>query len=328
MKISFFEVESWEKDYFKEKLNNEGLKLNFYETHLTPELIEETKDSEILVVFIYSQLTGEVLRQFPNLKLIATMSTGMEHIDLDYCKKNGISVASVPSYGENTVAEHVFALLLNISRKIVESVERTRKGDFSLENLRGFDLKGKTIGVVGTGRIGYHVIKIAKGFEMNVLAYDVVQNAGLAEKMGFTYVGIDELFGKSDVITFNVPLLPSTTHLLNMESLEKLKRGVVIINTSRGGIIETNALFEGLKKGVIQAAGLDVLEEECFVKEERQLLSSQFKTTCDLKTVLEEHILLEEKNVFITPHNAFNTKEALQRILDVTIQNIKNFITH
>ena len=325
MKASFFEVEDWEEEYFKENLNASGLNLKFYNSHLTQELIEEADDSEILVVFIYSQLTGEVLKKFTKLKLIATMSTGTEHIDLEYCKKNGITVASVPSYGENTVAEHAFSLLLAISRKIIESVERTRKGDFSLEGLRGFDLKGKTIGVVGTGKIGYHVIKIAKGFEMNIIAYDVNKNTELAERMGFSYVEIDELFEKSDVITFNVPLSPSTTHLLNMESLQKLKKGVIIINTSRGGVIETNALFEGLKKGIIQAAGLDVLEEECFVKEERQLLSSQFQTTCDLKTVLEEHILLEEKNVLITPHNAFNTKEALQRILDITIQNIKNF---
>ena len=323
MKISFFEVEDWEEAYFKEKLAQLG-DLKFYKGHLTQELIGEVKDSDVLVVFIYSQLTGDVLKNFSNLKMIATMSTGVEHIDLDYCKKNKIVVANVPSYGENTVAEHVFALLLTISKKIIESVERTRRGDFSLEGLRGFDLKGKTIGVVGTGRIGSHVVKIAKGFDMNVIACDSNPNVELASKIGFSYVSLDELFEKSDVISFNVPLSSSTSHLLNMDSLKKLKKGVVVINTSRGGVVETNALFEGLKTGVIKAAGLDVLEEECFIKEERQLLSPQFQATCDLKTILEEHILLEEESVIVTPHNAFNTKEALQRILDNTIQNIKN----
>jgi D-lactate dehydrogenase len=323
MKMSFFEVEDWEEDYLRKTIQGHDLK--FFRQHLTPEIISEVKDSDVLGVFIYSELNESVLKQFSNLKLIATMSTGVEHIDVDYCKKNNIIVANVPSYGENTVAEHAFALLLAISRKIIESVERTRKGDFSLEGLRGFDLKGKTIGVIGTGRIGYHVIKIARGFEMSVIAFDVNQNKELADKMDFSYVGLEELFEKSDVISFNVPLLPSTHHLLSMDSLQKLKKGVVIINTSRGGVIETNALFEGLKKGIIKAAGIDVLEEECFVKEERQLLSSQFQSTCDLKTILEEHILLNQDNVIITPHNAFNTKEALQRILDITIENIKKF---
>lgn len=323
MKISFFEVEDWEEDYLRK--NIQGHDMKFFRRHLTPELINEVKDSDVLVVFIYSELNESVLRQFQNLKLIATMSTGVEHIDVDYCKKSNILVASVPSYGENTVAEHAFALLLAISRKIIESAERTRRGDFSLEGLRGFDLKGKTMGVVGTGRIGYHVIKIARGFEMDVMAFDVSPNKELSDKMGFSYVSLDELFEKSDVISFNVPLLPSTKHLLGMDSLQKLKNGVVVINTSRGGVIETNALFEGLKRGVIKAAGIDVLEEECFVKEERQLLTSQFQATCDLKTILEEHILLNQENVIITPHNAFNTREALQRILDITIESIKKF---
>lgn len=231
----------------------------------------------------------------------------------------------MPSYGENTVAEHTFALILALSRKICTSWERTKKGNFSLEGLRGFDLKGKTLGVVGTGHIGRHVIRIAKGFEMNVLAFDVKPDNKLAKQLGFKYASFEDVLKNSDIITLHVPYSKATRHLIGIKTLGFFKKGCYLINTARGGICDTTALLKGLKREIFAGLGLDVLEGECFVKEERELLTAPFAKKCDFKTVLQNHILLRQPNVIITPHNAFNSKEALQRILDTTVENIKSF---
>ncbi|MEM4336981.1 MAG: NAD(P)-dependent oxidoreductase [Candidatus Woesearchaeota archaeon] len=323
VKIVFYEVEEWEKDYLKERLKDYDV--IFFNEHLTEDNIETAKDADALGIFIYSEIDSNKLNLLNNLKLITTMSTGYDHIDLKEAKRKNICVCNVPSYGENTVAEYTFALILALSRKIIESVERTRRGNFSLEGLRGFDLKGKTIGIIGTGRIGKHVVRIAKGFEMNVLAYDIYPDHSFAQQIGFNYVDLDYLLSKSDIISLHAPYTEQTHHLINLSNINKIKRGAMLINTARGGLVETNALLEALKQGIISSAGLDVLEEECFIREEKQLLSNVFNTSCDLKVILQEHILLEQDNVIISPHNAFNTKEALQRILDVTIDNIKKF---
>ena len=212
-----------------------------------------------------------------------------------------------------------------MSRKIAESSERTRKGDFTLGGLRGFDLKGKTIGVIGTGHIGLHVIRIAKGFEMNIIAFDVKKNVAVAKKLRFKYVDFNALLQKSDIITLHCPYNKATHHLINSNNVGKIKEGAMLINTARGGLIETRALLRALGNGTIAAAGLDVLEEECNIKEEKQLLSKDFEKECDLRTMLGNHMLLNHKNVIITPHNAFNSKEALVRILNMTIENINAF---
>ncbi|MBW3023120.1 hydroxyacid dehydrogenase [Candidatus Woesearchaeota archaeon] len=322
-KIIFYEIEDWEKDYIRERL--QGHDLVFYTENLDKDNLKTAKDADALGVFIYSEITPEVINSIPNLKLIATMSTGYDHIDLNEAKNKKVTVCNVPSYGENTVAEHTFGLILSISKKIIESVERTKKGNFCLDGLRGFDLKGKTIGVVGTGKIGRHVIRMAKGFEMNIIAYDPYPNNEFAQEMGFRYVSLDELLSNSDIITLHAPYMESTHHMINMDNINKIKRGAVLINTARGGLVETNALIEALRQGIISAAGLDVLEEEGFIREEKELLSNVFQTKCDYKTILQEHMLMSQDNVIVTPHNAFNTKEALQRIIDVTIENIKKF---
>jgi len=322
-KIVFYELEDWEKDYIKERLP--GYELVFYNEHLDSKSLKTAKDVDAIGIFIYSEITPEVIASIPNLKLVATMSTGYDHINLNETKKKNITVCNVPSYGENTVAEHTFALILALSKKIIESAERAKKGDFSLDGLRGFDLKGKTIGIIGTGKIGKHVVRIAKGFEMNILAYDAYPDNNFAQQNGFKYVGLDELLSNSDVITLHAPYMESTHHMININNIGKIKKGAILINTARGGLVETNAIIEALKQGIISAAGLDVLEEECFIREEKQLLSNVYKATCDLNVVLQEHMLMSQDNVIITPHNAFNTKEALQRILDTTIDNIKKF---
>jgi len=334
MKIVFFEVEDWQKDYLKEGLENAfpvtggtpPLAVAFFSEPLSQDNIGSALGCQIISPFIYSQINKEILQKLPDLKMVATRSTGFDHIDLASAKENKIAVCNVPFYGENTVAEHTFALISALSRKLIDSVERARKGDFSLDGLRGFDLKDKVLGIVGLGHIGLHVARIAKGFEMKVLAYDLKPDKKLAKKIGLEYVGFEDLLSKSDVITLHTPYNKATHHLINSENMNLVKKGAYLINTSRGALIQTEALLKALSDGTLAGAGLDVLEEECFIKEEAQLLSKEFPKTCDLKTALQNHILLQQKSVIITPHNAFNSQEALMRILDTTILNIQSFI--
>lgn len=322
MKIEFFEVESWEIPLIKKNLP--GHDVYFSKKPLTKK--NAKKDTEIISGFIYSKIGKEILELMPNLKMISTRSTGYDHIDTEECKKRGIKVCNVPAYGENTVAEHTFGLILTISRKIRDAIDKTRKGDFSLKGLRGFDLKGKTIGIVGCGNIGKNVARIAKGFEMKIIVFDVSKDIKLSKKMGFKYVSFENLLKKSDIISLHAPYNKKTRHMINSKNINKIKKGAVLINTSRGGLVETSALIKALDRGIISSAGLDVLEEECFIKEEKQLLSEKFQKTCNLRTILQNHVLLKRENVYITSHNAFNSDEAMQRILETTIKNIKGFI--
>ncbi|MBI2653715.1 hydroxyacid dehydrogenase [Candidatus Woesearchaeota archaeon] len=323
-KIAFFELEQWERDYFQKNLKNWNMQ--FIDSHLNENNTNQIKETDAVGVFIYSVINRKVLDNLPNLRLIVTLSTGFDHIDLKECRRRKIIVCNVPHYGENTVAEHTFALILNLTRMIHKAYERTIRGDFSIEGLRGIDLQGKKIGVIGTGSIGQHVIRIAKGFEMEVIAFDKFKNQKMTKKLGFKYVSFDNLLKNSDIITLHVPYNKETHHLIDRKAVAKMKKGVILINTARGGIIETTALLEGLQAGKVGGAGLDVLEGECFIKEEKQILSKHFLKECDLKTVLQDHLLLKQPNVIITPHNAFNSWEALHRILDTTILNINFFL--
>lgn len=323
-KIAFFELEQWEKEYLKDRLKN--YELVFVDDHLNEGNAVQIKNADAIGIFIYSSVNRKVLEKLPALKLVATLSTGFDHIDLKECRKRKITVCNVPHYGENTVAEHTFALILNLTRKIHKAYERTVRGDFTIDGLRGIDLQGKTLGVVGAGSIGQHVIRIAKGFEMSVLAYDKFKNQKLAGKLGFRYAGFGYLLRNSDIITLHAPYNKSTHHLINKKAISKMKKGALLINTARGAIIDTKALLEGVQSGKIGGAGLDVLEGECFIKEEKQILSKPFMKECDLKTALQDHLLLRQPNVIITPHNAFNSSEALRRILDTTIFNINSFL--
>jgi D-lactate dehydrogenase len=225
------------------------------------------------------------------------------------------------------VAEFAFALLLTLSRKMYPSLKRVKEqGKFNFDGLRGFDLKGKTLGVVGTGHIGTYVVKIAVGFGMNVIAYDPFPNEKLATEFHFTYVSLEDLLAQSDVITLHVPYMPATHHLINSENVKKIKRGAVLINTARGPLVETQALVWGLRNGIIAGAGLDVLEEEGFVKDELEMLEHGHPAAEQLMTALADHELMTMDNVVITPHNTFQTSEAIQRILNTTVENIKAFV--
>ena len=326
MKAVFFETAPWERRYLTRALAKSKLRVRFLAEPLTDETRRLADGAAVLSVFIYSTLTSAVLRRLPRLTFIATRSTGFDHIDVAACRRRRIAVSNVPSYGENTVAEHTFALILALSRNIHKAYVKTIKGDFSLEGLQGFDLKGKTLGVVGGGHIGLHVIKMAKGFGMEVLVHDARQNLFLSEVLDYQYVPLDTLLRRSDIVSLHVPYMPATHHLMNRRTFGLMKRGSLLINTARGGLVDTASLVQALDEGRLGGAGLDVLEGEELVKEERQLLSKDFPKQ-KLATALRNHILLHRENVVITPHIAFDSTEALQRILDTTVTNIAGFLS-
>lgn len=290
-------------------------------------LTEKNADpaTEILVVFIDSKVTKEVMEKMPMLRSVITMSTGYDHIDLATAKKKGIIVSNLPTYGENTVAEHAFALILSLTRKLFESVKRVKEGRYDFAGLRGTDLKGKTLGIVGTGRIGAHVARMAAGFEMKVVAYDVNKNEKLARSLGFAYCPLNALLKKSDIVTLHLPLFPATYHLINKDNIKLMKKGSLLINTARGGLIDPEALLAALNSGQLAGAGLDVLEDENLLQNFEEVMRCS-NGECKLKTSLVNNLLIDHPKTIITPHNAFNSTEALERIITMTVENVRAFV--
>ena len=320
-KIVFFELEQWKKDYVRDKF--QGHSVEFHDGPLNAESAGKYPDAEVAGVFIYSKVDGQVLERMPGLKLVTTMSTGFDHIDLEACRNRNVLVSNVPSYGENTVAEHTFALILSLSRKIHKTYVRTLAEDFSINGLEGFDLKNKTLGVIGGGHIGLNVIKIAKGFGMHVLVYDLRHDLFLRDLLHFSYAGLNELLEKSDIITIHTPYMPATHHIIGREQFAKMKEGALFINTARGGLVDTDALYEALKSGHLAGAGLDVIEGEEMIKEESPIGADHHSEKfIQLSRDME---IFKMPSVVFTPHNAFNSKEALIRILDTSIENISSF---
>lgn len=289
---------------------------------------ENIKDAEIISVFTSSVVSADLLAKFPDLKLITTRSTGFNNVDLDYCGKNNISVVNVPGYGDCTVAEFAFALLLNVIRKVSIAYGDLKQGIIKLEKYTGNDLFGKTIGIIGTGAIGCHTAKIANGFGMKVLSYDPFPKEALTEKFNFEYVELDRLYKESDIISLHAPSKKENFHMINEEAFSKMKDGVIIINTARGEIMDTNALYKALISGKVAGAGLDVLECEDIIAHEELFLARVdcIKKDCLEKTLIN-HRLLEMPNVIVTPHVGFDTLEAIHRILSTTVNNINGFIS-
>ena len=252
-KVVVFEVEPWEQEFLKDKLQHK-VELEFFNHRLTYDNMHEAAQANYIVSFIYSDLSHQVLTHLRNLKGIATMSVGVDHIDLEEAENRKIVVSNVPAYGPNTVAEHTMALLLAMSRKIVESVERTRDGVYEYTGLSGWDLSGKTLAVVGTGKIGAHVAQIAHGLDMKLIGFDPHPNTELTEKLGLEYMPLNEALGKADVITVHVPLTPENKHMLSTEQFKLMKKGVVILNTARGGLIDASALLTALDDGTVAQA--------------------------------------------------------------------------
>ncbi len=324
-RVYFFESKLADLNKYQQQLPDTDFKL--IETPLSSANAAEYSDAVAISVFVRSKIDAEVLQKMPNLKFIATRSTGYDHIDDGAVKQKGILLVNVPHYGENTVAEHTFALLLSLSRNVHKAYEMLKNGKFDINATLGFDLKDKTLGVVGTGNIGMHVIRIAKGFGMNVLAYSRTQDNFLAEVMGFSYAeNFEDLLSRSDIITFHVPLTEQTRHMLNADSISRLKRGAIVINTSRGAVIDDRALYDGLKTGQVGGAGLDVIEGEEAIIEDLQLAYQHDDPAKIRKTFLEQELTAMDQVVF-TPHIGFNSREALERIESESINNIKAFVS-
>lgn len=290
----------------KADIQLDGCEFEIFPPATTAEqIINATQKAEVLLMRDqFGKVTADVMNACPDLKLIVTRSAGFDHIDLDAAKERGIVVCNVPDYGAHMIAEHAFGLMLAVARNTCKGNERYRRvRRFDDTGLGGVELYEKTLGVIGTGRIGRHSVRIGKGFGMNVIAFDVVQNDSLAAEFGFSYLPLNEVLAASDFITIHVPLLDSTHHLINADTLAQVKPGAILINTSRGPLVETEALKEALAAGKLRGAGLDVLEDE--------------------RTVFHD---FGEANVVITPHLGWYTEEARDRIMQITLQNVSAWL--
>jgi len=323
--VAFFEIKDWETAYLTERLDGR-FRLFFSANRLDPAQADQWREAWALSPFIYSKIDKAVLESLPDLKIIVTRSTGFDHVDLEAARARSITVCNVPSYGENTVAEHTFGLILALTRNIHKAYFKVRRRDFSLEGLEGMDIAGKTLGVVGTGRIGLHVIKIARGFGMKVLAFDIRQEPLLAEVLNFEYVPFDVLLRESDIVSLHVPYNKQTHHMINAETIAKMKRGAILINTARGALVDTEALVGALDSGQLSGAGLDVFEGEQLLREEKQVLSQHDLPHETLWTLMESSVLIRRPDVVVTPHIGFFSREAQRRILDTTIENLVQFL--
>jgi D-lactate dehydrogenase len=324
MKVVIFEAAEWERDGCLRL--EPAHQVRCTPQRLTVALASEYADAEVVTIFIESDLSEPVLAALPNLKLIATRSTGYDHIDLEACRQRGVAVCNVPAYGDPTVAEHAFALLLAVTRRIVEAADRTRAGDYTTEGLRGLDLAGRTIGVVGAGRIGRRVIQIAQGFGMTAVAADATPDLDAAQRLRFEYVSLSELLRRADVVSLHVPGGAETHDMISDREFAQMKPGAVLINTARGGVVNAAALLRALNDGRLLGAGLDVLAEEPLLREEAEIFRPGASLSPDrLRALVAENALIRLRNVVVTPHIAYDTQEALRRILATTLDNIEAF---
>lgn len=318
MNLYFTEVKKKESEIFKKEFPN----AKFYEVELHKLSSAELKEVEVACIFIYSRIDKELIDKMKNLKAIVTRSSGYNHIDIDYCKQKGIKVYNVPDYGDETVAEFTVLLILAALRKMKRILyEVWFSRIINHEKLEGKDLQGKTVGIIGTGRIGSRVIKLLSSFDVEILAYDVYQKEELVKKYGVKYTSLEELLRNSDIVSIHVPLLPSTHHLINMKNIKEFKTGAYLINTSRGEVVENEALLYGLNEGILSGAALDVVESEQILLDEQDISKEQ-----SYKNALINHILLKHDNVIITPHIAYNTEEALMRIIERSAEHIKKIL--
>ncbi|MCC6934244.1 MAG: hydroxyacid dehydrogenase [Candidatus Yanofskybacteria bacterium] len=325
MHIVFFEIMPGEREHLESSIPA-GHAVAFSEEKLTERSAAQFADADIISVFVNSQITRSIIDGLPNLKLITTRSMGYDHIDIAYAKEKGIRVSNVTTYAAHPVAEFAFALLLAVARNIYPAYDQLREGtSYDIRKLQGVTLSGKTIGVLGTGRIGKTVCGIARGFGMNVLAFDIHPDEQLAATTPLTYAPLDDVLAKADVLSVHMPYTPETHHIINAEAFGRMKKGVILINTARGELIDTHALVAAITSGTVAGAGLDVLEGERALKEETEALTARLPDV-DYRLLAANHFLIDHPTVLITPHIAFSTDEAMLEISRVTAQSISNFI--
>ena len=319
MKITLFGTQPYDRESFDRIRDTYGFDICYHRSHLNANNVALAQGSDAVCIFVNDTADAGTIRQLAGMgvKLIALRCAGFNNVDLNAAARYGIPVVRVPAYSPHAVAEHAVALMLALNRKVHRAYWRTRDGNFSLHGLLGFDMYGKTAGIVGTGKIARIVIRILLGFGMEVLAYDPYPDGVFARETGIAYVSLDELYRRSDIITLHCPLTNETKHLVNETSIARMKRGVMIVNTGRGQLIQTEALIEALKSKQVGAAGLDVYEEEGdYFYEDRS------DSIIDDDTLAR---LLLFPNVIVTSHQAFFTAEAMHNITETTLQNIKDF---
>ncbi len=339
MSIYFLDTEANDAAFFEQALAGETLRF-------VERVSQVETDARVLSLFIHTHIGARFLDAHPDLKLIASRSTGADHIDTAACQERGVAIANVPSYGEHTVAEHTFALILTLSRRLREVIGAPGKTDrVAYEPVRAFELRGKTLGVIGAGRIGQHVIRMARAFGMKVLTFDIAQNPCPPEVETCEATTLDRLLAEAHIVTLHVPLLEETHHILNRDALARCRRGVIVINTARGGLVDTDALLEALASGQVGGAGLDVLEEDSVIRREatsviREQIVQRLHTVTgpselhdrdpgrirELENLLRNQRLLARPDVIFTPHVAFNSVEAIARINQTTAENIRLFL--
>jgi len=325
MKIAFFGVKSWEREVIeKEIVNLDAVGVGIFGGEVQDNL-ELAAKYEVISPFIYSKMDKVVLAKLPELKMIACRSTGIDHVDKGECQKRGITVANVPEYGSRTVAEYALALVLAVAKKIVVAHQSVEEGEFSPEGLTGIDLDGKTLGVIGVGKIGQNMVKMGKGLGMKVIGVERQADEKLAKRLGFKYVSLEECLKQADVVTVHVPLVEGTFHLINKNNIKLMKKGSILVNTSRGPVVEVEAIVWALDHGILAGVGLDVTEEEAEVGD-TTIVTTDKTTKDDLKELLSFHLLRDRDDVVFTLHNAFNTREAIERIVKTTVENIEEFM--
>ena len=318
-RIAFFDAKPYDRESFNTLNRDCDFDIRYFRYHLTEDNVVLAQDFDIVIIFVNDIINSRMIDKLIEygVKLIALRCAGFNNVDLK-AALNRITVVRVPAYSPNAIAEHAVTLMLALNRKIHRAYFRTRDSNFSLDGLLGFDMYNKTAGIIGTGRIGKALIKILRGFDMHVLAYDKYEDKDYARQLDYKYVELNELFSRSDIISLNCPLTKETEYLINKESIKKMKDGVMIINTGRGKLIKTYDLIQGLKSGKIMAAGLDVYEEE----------SEYFFEDLSNRVLTDDILarLLTFNNVIITSHQGFFTREAMYNIAQTTMQNIKDFI--
>lgn len=326
-KLTFFDVDEKEQAILSKEFAGEKIfELRFNQKSLDKHTACIAKEAGGIGIFIQSKITQEVLDHLPQLKVIATMSTGFDHIDLNACKARNITISNVPSYGNNTVAEYAFGLILVLARKLKSTLERVERGLFSRSGLIGMDIKGKTLGLVGTGRIGSHMARLGWAFGMKVIAYDVRSDVALKEKYGVQFMSLEEVLEQADVISLHVPYLPSTHHLINAERLRLFKPTALLINTSRGKLVDTKAVAAALRENRLGGVALDTFEgEDIWIEEE--FLKHDDLPAITLREAMESFSIMRSERAILTPHNAFNTREALERILVTSAENLKAYFS-
>ena len=319
-RIVFFGAKSYDRESFDKVNEKFGFELKYFKAHPTLDNVSLTQGATAVCVFVNDPVNADIVRAMADhgVKLIALRCAGYNNVDLQAAAEVGIRVVRVPAYSPHAIAEYALALMLAADRHIPRAVTRTRDGNFSLQGLLGFDLYGKTLGVIGTGKIAKVLVRMLSGFGMTILGYDPYPDEEFALVNAMQYVSLDELFQRSDIITLHCPLTPETRYVINAESIAKMKDGVMIVNTGRGQLIDTNALIEGLKSRKIGSAALDVYEEE----------GNYFYEDTSDAVIVDDTLarLLSFNNVYVTSHQAFFTREALHNIANTTLQNVKDFV--